>query len=354
MHPSPAPPRGDPAANGAAPSRNGRLDSWKEIAAYLRRGVRTVVRWEQEEGLPVHRQSHQKRGTVYAYADELDAWLASRGRDAALQEPEDAPGAQPSRRYTRRLGIALSGAALMLLASAAWILVPRSPRPGSVSLAVLPFINEDAEPALDPLSDGIAEDLTRRLSRAAGPAFKVLAHSMVRGMRQAPAGLPAAAQRLGADTVLVGRFSERGGRLVITAELLAAADATQLWSARYERQPGELQSIEEELSREIATRLFRSLHPEQSQALSRRETSSAEAYRDYLRGRFHWNKRTAAGLAAAILNFKSAVAADPAYARAHAGLADAYALLSYYTPVAAAEGAPKARAAALRALELDG
>lgn len=354
MHPSPAPPQGDPAVNGSPLSRNGRLDSWKEIAAYLRRSVRTVIRWEQEEGLPVHRQSHVKRGTVYAYPDELDAWLASRGGGAALKEPEDAVDAPPPRRSPWRLGLALSGAALLMLAGAAWILVPRYLRPGEVALVVLPFVNEDAEPALEPLSDGIAEDLTRRLSRAAGPTFRVLAHSMVRGIRQPPPNLSAAAQRLGANTVLLGRYSERGGRLVVTAELLAAADATQIWSARYERQPGELQAIEEELSREIAAKLIRRPHSEQSQALTRRETPNAQAYREFLRGRFHWNQRTAAGLAAAIVHFQSAVAADPDYARAHAGLADAYALLSYYTPVAAAEGAPKARAAALRALELDG
>ena len=360
MDPVPASARKDPEADNSAPGENSRLDSWKEIAAYLRRSVRTVVRWEQEEGLHVRRQSHRKRGTVYAFPDELDAWVKSRSPEAAPEASEQPvePGGQPVTaelpRSAWRHRIALVAALLVILAGAAWILIPRRVYPREVALAVLPFVNEDAEPALEPLSDGIAEDLTRRLSRAAGPDFRVLAHAMVRGTHLPPSGLPSAMQRLGANTVLLGRFSERGGRLVVTAELLAVADATQIWSARYERQPGELQAIIGELSREVASTLVRRLQPELSQALARPDTASKEAYREYLIGRFHWNKRTGAGITAAILHFQNAVAADPGYARAYAGLADAYALFSYYAPAAPAEGAPKARAAALRALELDG
>ena len=360
MDPVPASARKDPEADNSAPGENSRLDSWKEIAAYLRRSVRTVVRWEQEEGLPVRRQSHRKRGTVYAFPDELDAWVKSRSPEVAPEASEQPvePGGQPMAaelpRSAWRRRIALVATTLVILAGAAWILIPRRVYPREVALAVLPFVNEDAEPALEPLSDGIAEDLTHRLSRAAGPDFRVLAHAMVRGTHLPPSGLPAAMQRLGANTVLVGRFSERGGRLVVTAELLAVADATLIWSARYERQPGKLQAIIGEMSREVASTLVRRLQPELSQALARPDTASKEAYREYLIGRFHWNKRTGAGITAAILHFQNAVAADPGYARAYAGLADAYAVFSYYAPAAPAEGAPKARAAALRALELDG
>lgn len=354
MHPIPSPPPGEPVANGSAPGRNGRLDSWKEIAAYLRRGVRTVVRWEQEEGLPIHRQTHQKRGTVYAYADELNAWLASRGREAALREPEESPVVLPRSARHWRFRLALSAAVLFLFAAAAWVLIPRYLQSGAVTLAILPFVNEDGDASLEPLSDGIAEDLTRRLSRAAGPSLKVVAHSMARGLRGPAASQPAVAQRLGANTILLGRFSGRGGRLVLTAELLSAADGTQIWSARYERPPGELQAIQEEMGLELSLKLVRRLSPAQTSAIARQETASPKAYRQFLLGRFHWNKRTAEGLAAAIVHLQDAVAADPAYARAHAGLADAYALLAYYAPVAAAEGAPRARTAALRALELDG
>lgn len=353
MHPSPDPPPGGSAANGSAGGQSGRLDSWKEIAGYLRRGVRTVVRWEQEEGLPVHRQPHHKRGTVYAYPDELDAWLASRGCDAAREESEMPPEAPPPGRRFPWWRLALPAAALLLLSVLAWVLVPRSLRPDEVTLAVLPFVNEDGDPALEPLADGMAEELTRCLSRVAAPSFQVVAHSMVRGMRNPSSRLAPTAERLGVNTVLLGRYSERGGRLVIIAELLEPAGATQFWSAHYERQPGELQAVQEELCREIAGKLAGRLEPGQNQALGRRETLNAEAYREALRGRFHWNKRTAAGMAAAILHFQNAVAADPSYARAHAGLADAYALLSYYAPAPTSEGAPKARAAAHRALALD-
>lgn len=319
-----------------------RLDSWKEIAAHLQRGVRTAIRWEREEGLPVHRHSHQKRGTVYAYAEEIDAWLASRG---------GAPEAPSIGRWRW----VLTGITASVLALAGWMWFRAHSAAARVPLlAVLPLVNVGSSVEFAPLCDGFAEAIHHRLVRHANGRLRVLAHSSVQRLGSLAANPLDAARRLDVSTVLTGRLARLGDYLEISVELVDVRDGSQIWSARYRPQVRELQALEQEISGEIAARLMASLAPAERQQVAAGGKTNAEAYRDYLWGRFYLGKRSGGGIEKAIERFESAVRSDPGYALAHANLAEAYALQSYYAAAPAKEAAPKAHAAAQTAIQLDG
>jgi TolB-like protein/tetratricopeptide (TPR) repeat protein len=329
-----------------------RLDSWKDIAAYLRRGVRTVIRWEQEEGLPVHRLPHQKRGSVYAHPQELDAWLAERCHLAGQPDAESSGGI-PWTRLGGRWKLAVAALALLSLSAFAWWNLRVAEAPAPIAIAVLPFQNEDADPAVAPLCNGIAEGIIRDLSRLPAHRAKVVSYSAVGSLASPWADLAATARRLNVTTLLVGRLAERENRLVVAVELVNAEDQTVLWSARYDRSGAETLSMQREIAAEIARRLPFTGSPVDLRRLNQQETANPEAYRHYVRGRFLWSQRTPVSMLAAIDAFQEAIRADPDFALAWSGLADTYVPLAYYTSVPASESAPKARAAAEQALRLD-
>ncbi|MCA1850333.1 MAG: tetratricopeptide repeat protein, partial [Acidobacteria bacterium] len=153
--------------------------------------------------------------------------------------------------------------------------------------------------------------------------------------------------------VLTGKVVERGDRLLISAELVDARDNTHLWGDQYNRSLTEILATQEEISKEISEKLRLRLTGEERRRLARHHTESAEAYQLYLKGRYHWNRRTAEGITKSIDYFQQAIVMDPGYALSYAGLADAYALLPLNVNVPAKEALPKAKAAAARALEID-
>jgi TolB-like protein/tetratricopeptide (TPR) repeat protein len=349
-----AAPKDNEFGNGVAPpGASVRLDSWKDIAAYLGRGVRTVIRWEQAEGLPVHRLPHQKLGSVYAYSHELDAWLADRSRAG---EPLD-PGEEP---FLHRLGLRGGrrwmvgmAAAIPVIVLLVWLAGRFAGSPAETTLAVLPFQNEDANPAVAPLCSGIAEGIIRDLARLRGGGTRVVSYSAVGSVAQDIEDPVETARRLHVDTLLVGRLAERRDRLIVSVELVNAADQTVLWSARYDRSAPEMLAIQREITAEIVRHLQFGVSPGELRRLTQRSATNPEAYRHYARGRYLWNQRTPEGMKAAIEAFHRAIEADPAFAMAWSGLADAYVPLAYYVSIPTAESAPKARAAAEQALKLD-
>ncbi len=151
----------------------------------------------------------------------------------------------------------------------------------------------------------------------------------------------------------MGRVAQRGDSLFISAELVDARDNSQIWGEQYNRRPDDIFAIQEEIGREISEKLRLRLTGEQKAGLAKQHTESAEAYQDYLRGRFFWNKRTGDDLKTAVDYFQRAVAKDPAFALGYAGLAQSYALLYTYGSAAASEAFPQAEQAALKALEID-
>ncbi|HYE13789.1 MAG TPA: protein kinase, partial [Pyrinomonadaceae bacterium] len=245
----------------------------------------------------------------------------------------------------------LVGAALAsVLIVGAYVLYSRlTATRGIKAVAVLPFTNVGGSPDTEWLSDGITESLINSLSPA--PGLKVMSRNSVFRYKGRGVEPVRAARELGVGAVLTGEVAQRGDDLVVTAELIDARDNTQLWGERYNRKLSDLVSVQEEIAREIAAHLRSRLQGAAAEPKS--HTRDSEAYQDYLRGRYFWNKRTEEGFRRAVEFFDRAIGRDPRYALAYAGLADTYALMSDYSIVQPREAMPKARAAAERALELD-
>jgi eukaryotic-like serine/threonine-protein kinase len=219
------------------------------------------------------------------------------------------------------------------------------------SLAVLPFENASRDPEHEYLSDGIAGSLINIL--AIIPKLRVMAQSTVFRYKSRALDPQAIGRELNVRAVLTGRIMQSGGSLRIGAELVDVATGSQLWGAQYDRKPGDILAIQDEISNEISEKLRLKLTRAEKKRLTKRQTDDPEAYRLYLKGRHHWNQWTEDGFYKAIEYFQQAVEKDPAYALAYTGVADSYVLLgwnSYLPPKAAF---PKAKIAALRALQLD-
>jgi len=219
---------------------------------------------------------------------------------------------------------------------------------GANSLAVLPFENASADPNFEYLSDGLTESIINGLSHLQN--LRVAARNTVfryKGMDPQEVG-----RMLGVCSVVTGRILQLGERLIISTELVDVINGWQLWGEQYHRSPSDILAIQEEISAAICSRLKARLTREEKQRLGKYYTGDPEAYHLYLKGRYHWNKYAQQGLRRAIDYFSQAIEIDPTYALAYAGLADSYYRLSnVYVPIE--EAMPKARAAALKALEID-
>jgi serine/threonine-protein kinase len=227
----------------------------------------------------------------------------------------------------------------------------RRRRPGIPSLAVLPLVNTSADPDAEYLSDGITESLITLLSQL--PGLRVMARSTVFRYKGREVDAQEVGRALKVRAVLTGRLSQRGRRLVLAAELVDVKDGGRLWGERYNQDFSDIFEVENAVAREIVDALRLRLTGEQQRRLGRRPTENTEAYQCYLKGRYHWNKRTADGLRKSIKLFEQAIDHDPTYALAYTGVADAYLNLGGWGHLAFREAYPRARAAAQRALALD-
>jgi DNA-binding SARP family transcriptional activator/Flp pilus assembly protein TadD len=221
------------------------------------------------------------------------------------------------------------------------------------SLAIFPFINMSGNPASEYLSDGITESIINMLSRL--PQLKVMARSTVfryKGMEIDPQEV---GRRLGVRAVVTGRVLQRGKTLNVQAELVEVSDGSQIWGEQYSRSASDIFEVQEGIAREIAGKLRLKLSGEEKLRLSKRYTENTEAYRLYLKGRHHWNKRTVEYLEKGLECFRQAIKIDPDYALAHAGISDCYAFLGDVglTAVPSREAFAKAREAARLALDID-
>jgi serine/threonine protein kinase/tetratricopeptide (TPR) repeat protein len=228
--------------------------------------------------------------------------------------------------------------------------VPRS-RKAFDSIAVLPFENATDDPNTEYLSDGITESIINSLSRL--PKLRVMARSTVFRYKGQTSDPQKVGNYLNVRTVLTGRVVQRGDLLVIGTELVDVANGWRLWGEQYNRKLADLVVVQEEIANEISGKLRLSLTGEEKKLLSKKPTQDALAYQDYLRGRFYWNKRTEDGVRKGIEYFQRAIEKDPGYPLPYVGLADSYNILGYYAYAAARDVFPKAKAAALKALEID-
>ncbi len=219
------------------------------------------------------------------------------------------------------------------------------------SLAVLPFENASRDPENEYLSDGIAGSLINIL--ASVPKLRVMAQSTVFRYKGRGVDPQAVGRELNVRAVLTGRMMQSGGSLRIGTELVDVATGSQLWGAQYDRKPGDIFAIQDEISNEISENLRLKLTRAEKKRLTKRQTQDAEAYGLYLKGRHHWNRWTEEGFYKAIEHFQHAVEKDPGYALAYAGVADSYVLLGWNSYLPPKDAFPKAKTAALEALRLE-
>jgi len=221
------------------------------------------------------------------------------------------------------------------------------------SIAVLPFENRSSDPDADYLSDGLTESLIYRLSQL--PNLKVSPTSSVFHYKGKEIDPIKVGKELGVTAVLSGRMVQRGDDLTVSAELVDVRYNKLLWGEQYERKMSELLATQREIAREIVEKLRLKVSGEEK-GLAKHYTESNEAYQLYLKGRFYWNKRSADGMQKSLEYFQRAIERDPNFGLAYSGLADAYDLLAAADAAGAmpaSEALPKAKTAALKALEID-
>ena len=240
-----------------APSPGDRLDSWKEIAAYLNRGVRTVRRWEEEEGLPVHRQVHRTQGSVYAYKTEIEAWRQSAARTPAPRSPA-APAATQGR---------------------------------TKSIVVLPFTNLSTDPENEYFADGLTGEVTADLSKVR--ALRVTSRTSAMTFKATVKDVKTIAVELGVRYVVEGSVRRSARQLRITAQLIDASTDTHLWAGKYDGTDEDVFSFQERLARVIVSALELRLSTDEDRRLAERPVANVHAYECYLRARqegWRWRK----------------------------------------------------------------
>jgi serine/threonine-protein kinase len=219
------------------------------------------------------------------------------------------------------------------------------------SIAILPLVNANADPEVEYLSDGITESIINKLSQL--PQLRVMARSTVFRYKGREVGPQEVGHDLNVRAVMTGRLLHIGQKLIVQTELVDTYDGSQLWGEQYNWDVADIFALQDEISKEISDKLRLRLNTEQKKRLTKRHTENTMAYQLHLKGRFYWNKRTDADLKKGAEYFQQAIAADPNYALAYAGLADSYIILGYYNYLSPQEAFAKAKAAAVKALDLD-
>jgi eukaryotic-like serine/threonine-protein kinase len=292
------------------------------------------------------------RDVRYQHASEIKADLKRLKRDT--ESGKIARVGTPMPHWSRRTTLvgAIAIVSVVVLIAVATFYFGSSRRIRINSVAVLPFANAGADPAMEYLSDGITEGVIDRLSGL--PNVKVISRTSAFRYKQRDIEPQKVAKELGVDALVTGRVVQRGDDLSISAELVDAREDKQLWGEQYSRKLADIVSIQQEIATAISGNLRIRLTSEEKTRLAKSSAANPEAYQLYLKGRYHANQATAAGLRKGIEYFHQAIDQDPGYALAYAGLADSYSALGggwmYLPPT---DSFPKARAAALKALQLD-
>ncbi len=292
-------------------------------------------------------------------AGDLSAIEATEAKDKGDNNKDKLQGTglavAPKRRpwLTRWVIVALT---LVLILPILFVLLLRSrgrAPAGIRSLAVLPLDNLSGDASQNYFADGMTDELITDLAQIS--ALRVISRTSVMAYKGARKPLPQIARELNVDAVVEGTVLHSGDQVRITAQLIEASTDKHLWSQSYEGEFRDTLALQKRVAREIADQIRINLTPQEQAALKNVRVVNPEAYESYLKGRYFWNKRTADGLKAALAYFNQAIEEDPKYAQAYSGLADTYALLGdwQYAVMTPKEAFPKAKAAAIKALDLD-
>jgi TolB-like protein/DNA-binding winged helix-turn-helix (wHTH) protein/Flp pilus assembly protein TadD len=312
------------------------------VETVARRGYRFLAEVRVADAAPVRSPELEIRPHLAAEADE------SRDLARKLAVPKHR---LPSLTWKISVFVLL----LLLMASlATWKLYSwNHPFPVIRSLAVLPLESLSSDASQDYFADGMTDELISDLGQLS--ALRVISRTSVMAYKRARKPLGQIARELNVDAVVEGTVFRSGDQVRITAQLIEASADKHLWSQSYEGELRDTLALQSKVARAIADQIRINLNPQEQAALKNLEVVKPEAYESYLKGRYFWNKRTADGLKVALAYFNQAIDEDPKFARAYSGLADTYALLGdwEYAVMPPAEALPKAKAAAIQALELD-
>lgn len=285
------------------------LDSWKAIAAYLKRDERTVLRWERDRALPVHRIPGGGKPAVYALKSELDAW-----RNGTLQKP--AADRAPC----------------------------RAPTP---SVAVLPFVNLSADKANEYFSDGLADETITELTRIHG--LRVTARTSSFAFRDRNLDVRKIGKMLGVGALLEGSVQRTGNRIRVSAQLVGASDGFHLWSECYDRELADVFAIQDEIARAIAAALEVRL----ADSRTVRPASNGDAYSYWLKGRYYQQYETVESLVKCRACLERAIELDPGFPQPYAALAELFRAAAHFGTVRPREALRQGEAAIHKALDLD-
>jgi TolB-like protein/Flp pilus assembly protein TadD len=378
-----------------------RLDSWKAIADYLGRSVRTAVRWADERGLPVHHVPGGKRHAVFSFTNEIDDWLMSTKNLPEVEGPGEkssigaeggdnraltksatsfestADGSSPDNPelevafeslseivkdgpWNNRNAWILGGGFVALCAIVTvFFFAMRSSHAGSsanaraVRIAVLPVNNLTGDLSREVFMDGLTEELITHLGRLNPREMEVIARTSSMSYKKSDKTLPQIARELNVDYVLESSVRGNPNELKFSTQLIRMRDQSSRWSQEYDRSPSDLMQLEYDLSRDLAKEMGLHGSPLAAAKLDRSLEIRPESHLDYLQGRYYWNQRSREGLDRAFDFFYKAIDEDTKNARAYSGLADTYNMSVFYGYSSSAAGIVKAQEAAQHALQLD-
>src|SRR5438105_1321949 len=300
----------------------------------------------------INKALEKEPGRRYQSAAEMLADLKRLRRDSSSGQMKATTDSKPVQRSRKKLfaGVGIA-AVLALLALILFIFRGQSDGKEISSIAVLPFVNTANDPNTDYLSDGITESLINSLSQL--PNLEVRARSSVFRYKGRDVEPQSVAKDLKVQAVVTGRIVLRGDQLVVSSELIDARTNRNLWGDQYDRKMTDLIAIQQDITGAISAKLREQLSTGPKKQAVNGGTNDPEAYQLYLKGRYYWEKRTPDALEKAKDSFNQAIARDPNYAMAYVGLSDYYNTVEDYVPIPASETAPKARAAAEKALAID-
>ncbi|MBA3804129.1 MAG: protein kinase [Acidobacteria bacterium] len=338
-------------------NREDRYQSAKEMLVDLRRLNKQLEREAEQERSVSPELSSDAATATSAQVSSTHGPAGHTSEVGATRPTSSAEYIAGGIKRHRRSTIAVLS--ILILGAAAlgyWLFKNRSPSgyadlPPIESIAVMPFVNASGNPEVEYLSDGMTESLISSLSQL--PKLSVKARSSVFRYKGKEVEPRQVASELNVQAILSGRVVERGDQLMLSIELVDARTENVIWGEQYNRKPADLVSLQNEIARDVVNKLRTKLSVADEQKLARKYTANPEAYQLYLKGRYLWNKRTGTDVRKSVEYFQQAIDRDPAYALAYAGLAEAYILIPTYTGDSPHDAYPKARAAAMKALEID-
>jgi TolB-like protein/DNA-binding winged helix-turn-helix (wHTH) protein/Tfp pilus assembly protein PilF len=300
-----------------------------------------------------------RRGYRFLVPVERSQQLAEPKGAGQTHEVAETPIPAPAARGINWLRTALAGGALVLLLGVGFLILRRWVRSGATSsaaprissIAVLPLENLSNDPEQQYFVEGMTDEITTDLAKL--PGIRVISRTSAMQYKDTHKTMPQIARELNVDAVVEGTVLRDGNRVRIRTQLIYAPADRHVWAQAYERDLKDVLTLQANLARDIASEIQLKLTLQQQANLSVVHSVDPEAHELYLKGRYFWNKRDQAGFTKAVDYFQQAIAKDPTYAAAYAGLADSYALSGGFNLIPVEQAMPRAQAAAEKALELD-